>query len=565
MKFHQLFFAVASVSYFIHPADAALVAYEFNGVLLNGVANDPKTPLGMSIPKSSPISGRFYYETNTPKIEHNQTIGINSYPVAWYRQSIVGGLSGTIGSDTFSADSYFITVADNVPATSTSSLFDTVTIFFSNFSGSPEQPDAPFKVNDIDQTSSDFSIQLRGSASLYPTNELPTTLPIGNFPTRSVRVNDRDFPSELAITSVVSLILVPTPEPGSITILAMGLPAIFGLRRRMRGQKRGVPQSRSRSAFTLAELLVAIAIVGILVAILLPAISAARESARRSSCVNNIRQVGIALQNHEGAHKAFPAGARANIDLGTSWWVDLLPFLESTAVYESLDLKGINTGSVFFNTQNGPAIDRVLLSAMRCPSTPVEPFWPVNNYQVMMPSYVGISGSSDRGGFPESRNNDCCAYENPGRISGGGLLIANRAIRAKQVTDGLSSTLLVGECSDFAVTVQGKNRRVDGGFPLGWIAGTWAFGTPPNYAVSPAPPSWNITTVEYTPNMRAYEQPGIDDNRGANNPLLSAHPGGVNCAFADGSVHLLSDEIDVWILKRLATRDDGLAVSSFPN
>ena len=565
MKFHQLFFAVASICSFIQPAHGAIIAYDFTGVLINGVANDPKTPIGMSIPISSPISGRFYFETNTPKVEHSQTIGTNSYPIAWYRQSIVSGLSGTIGSNTYSADSYFITVADNVPATASSPLFDTVTIFFSNFSGSPEQPDSPFKANGIDQTSADFYIQLRGSPSLYSTNELPTTLPIGNFPTRSVRVNDRDFPAELSLFTVNSVTFVPTPEPQSITILAIGLPAFLSLTRRLRSRRREVPRYRSQSAFTLVELLVAIAIIGTLVAILLPAISAARESARRSSCINNIRQVGIALQNHESVHKALPVGARANIDLGTSWWVDLLPFLESTAVYERLDLKGINTGSVFFNTQNGPAIDRVLLSVMRCPSTPVEPFWPVNNYQVMMPSYVGISGSSDRGGFPESRINDCCAYKNPGRISGGGLLIANRAIRAKQVTDGLSSTLLVGETSDFAVTVQGKTRRVDGGFPLGWIAGTWAFGTPPNYALSPAPPSWNITTVEYTPNMRTYEQPGIDDNRGANNPLLSAHPGGVNCVFADGSVHLLSDEIDVWILKKLASRDDGLTVSSFPN
>jgi prepilin-type processing-associated H-X9-DG protein len=98
---------------------------------------------------------------------------------------------------------------------------------------------------------------------------------------------------------------------------------------------------------------------------------------------------------------------------------------------------------------------------------------------------------------------------------------------------------------------------------MGWLAGTRAVGTPPDYrlqgmaADALRPSSWNITTIRYSPNVSDYDLPGIDDDRGANNPLASPHPGGVNVLLLDGAVTMLHDDVELRVFKQLATRDDG--------
>jgi prepilin-type processing-associated H-X9-DG protein len=130
-------------------------------------------------------------------------------------------------------------------------------------------------------------------------------------------------------------------------------------------------------------------------------------------------------------------------------------------------------------------------------------------------------------------------------------------VRAKKVTDGLSHTLVVGECSARALSATHGESRIDGAFPNGWITGTTATGTPPTYHSGIAPPSWNITTMRYPINLRNYDLPGIDDNRGANNPLASEHPGGAHVLLADGAVQFRVNSTSVQVLKQLSTRDDG--------
>ncbi|MBL9123869.1 MAG: DUF1559 domain-containing protein [Planctomycetaceae bacterium] len=174
----------------------------------------------------------------------------------------------------------------------------------------------------------------------------------------------------------------------------------------------------------------------------------------------------------------------------------------------------------------------------------------------MMPHYVGIAGAARDADFAEQRWSKCCALPMDGEIAAGGLLIPNRAVKLRDILDGLSNTLLVAEASDFGASANGKQRRFDGGYPTGWIAGTAAGGTPPNYDGSFIRPSWNITTIRYPINYRTYPAPGIDENHGPNNPLLSAHRGGVNALLADGSVRFLVDATATLTLKRLATRDD---------
>jgi prepilin-type N-terminal cleavage/methylation domain-containing protein/prepilin-type processing-associated H-X9-DG protein len=324
------------------------------------------------------------------------------------------------------------------------------------------------------------------------------------------------------------------------------------------------PRLQGRNGFTLGEVLVVMAVIAVLVALLLPAISAARESARRISCCNNLKQIGLALQNHASARNALPVGARSSEFLaGISWWVDVAPFLEETAIYCKLDRKGSSAGMILFNAQNAAAVDKLIINAMYCPSSPFEPLRNVGTIQVMMPSYVGISGASSHDAFVESRVSSCCLPKNKGEISGGGLLVPNRAIRLRQIDDGLSNTLVVGECSDYAWNSQGTALRIDGGYPNGWLTGTSVLGTPPHYHPSElAPPSWNITTIRYAPNMRDYDRDGIDNNRGANNPLVSPHPGGVHGLFADGSVRLISEEVELIVLKSWATRNDGNIVNA---
>jgi prepilin-type N-terminal cleavage/methylation domain-containing protein/prepilin-type processing-associated H-X9-DG protein len=324
--------------------------------------------------------------------------------------------------------------------------------------------------------------------------------------------------------------------------------------------------------FTLSEVLVVAAIIGLLVALLLPAIQASRESSRRCACANNVKQVGLALLSHESAHGTLPIGARSNAPadsattMGTAWWADVLPFLEGSSVYDRLELNTPNSGFLPLHPHNTAVVHNFLLQSAFCPSSLIPPLKAVAGAQVTMPSYVGISGSTSHEGFAEVRVNVCCAPQMTGEISAGGVLIPNQTVRIRQVTDGLSKTMVVGECSDFAFNTQGVAYRIDGGHTGGWLIGTRASGTPPNYTTSssstsgPNSPSWNIVTIRYPINTREYERPGINDSHGANNPLVSAHPGGVNVALLDGSQRFLSDDADLSMLKSLATRDDNSAL-----
>jgi len=320
--------------------------------------------------------------------------------------------------------------------------------------------------------------------------------------------------------------------------------------------------SRGR-AFTLVELLVVIAIIGILCALLLAAVQSAREAARRVSCQNNLKQIGLALCSFQSATQEYPIGARQNVTFGHSWWVSILGHMEQKPLAERFDTQSPNNGWLLMHPGNAQAVDNVIIETMLCPSSRLPPLKREGRVMVMMPSYVGISGASSDSRFPEDRVNACCVPANDGEISGGGVLIPNRAIRPRNVSDGIERTLAVAEASDFARDSRGIEWRIDGGFPLGWATGTRAQGTPPNYDDGTGRPSYNITTVRYPPNMRHYGRPGVDDNRGPNNPLISSHAGGVNGLMLGGSVQFLPADIDLTVLRSLATRDDGRLVEEF--
>ncbi len=316
------------------------------------------------------------------------------------------------------------------------------------------------------------------------------------------------------------------------------------------------------SAFSLVELMVVVAILGLLVALLLPAVQAARESSRGMSCRNNLKQIGLAFVNYESVHRELPKGAEGRFDrtlfpasmFGFSWWVQVLPHLEQTAIIEQLDRTGANVGSPLVNAHNKTVADGFAPAFMFCPSSPVEKFVSIGKAQIAAPSYAAISGASNEDGFEELRVSKCCRSD--GQISAGGVEVPNLVIRTAQIADGLSKTLLAGEQSDFAFTQTGQPKHVGSAFASGWLTGTHALNPPPNYDDWQIP-SYNLSTIRYHLNDHNYDQPGIYEDTGANNPLLSAHPGIVNLLFCDGSVHAVGDSLDIKVLKWAATRDNG--------
>lgn len=322
------------------------------------------------------------------------------------------------------------------------------------------------------------------------------------------------------------------------------------------------PILRSRPGFTLIELLVVIAVMSILMSLLLSAVHATREAGRRITCLSNLRQIGIALFHYNSTHQSFPAGTQLSTTnspqkgMGLSWIIETLPQIEEGNLYDKLDRYCDNAGSLQTRSSNGDLVDRYEISLMRCPSSPIPSLKAFGPYEVFMPSYVGISGAADGGGFQENRVSSLMG----GQISGGGILVPNRSICSAGISDGMSNTLLVGEISNYAYDSRGRNRRVDGGYDFGWLAGSAATGTPPQYnSEKPMfpPPSYNITTIRYPIGEQNFDLPGVNRSHGPNSPLLSAHSAGASVVFADGSARLLSTDTDVLTLKRLATRDDG--------
>lgn len=320
-----------------------------------------------------------------------------------------------------------------------------------------------------------------------------------------------------------------------------------------------------RYGFTLIELLVTIAITAVLVALILPAVQSAREAARKSSCSNNLRQIGLSLAGYAETHGTFPIGARAQRGVGPSWMVGLLPYLEQAAVFDRFDMNSPSNGLQSLpppiGSTNGARLSGIFLDVLRCPSSPLPRMIPTFSMNHQAASYVGISGASTDGAFPARRVSLCCALDGmKGHLSADGVLFPNGAVRPSEITDGTSFTAVVGEVSNYACRSNGVTYRTDGSYPNSWITGTSGIGTPPDYEgavpVVARPAAFNITTIRYSPNSK-YDQPGVRDNHGPNNPLSSAHVGGVQMLFVDGSVHFVSDSINLITLFQFAMRDDG--------
>lgn len=336
----------------------------------------------------------------------------------------------------------------------------------------------------------------------------------------------------------------------------------------------------ARSGFTLVELLVVIAIIGVLVALLLPAIQAAREAARRMSCSNNLHNIGLACVNHHDAKKYLPISigqwpeekdrngkwigpdggslSAANGGKGWSgkgWIVDILPFIEEQPRFDGI-MNGIKNSSAGFGARpaRGSGIGaieiRPLIEAqppfLSCPSDasarPSDRQWWWDGVMTATTSYKGClgdsvqtSGTADDSPFPDLGSKPDC--HNTADCNG--LIWRNtyyNPIPFRKVEDGTSKTFMVGEC----VVEQDYHSAAF------FADGDWATcGNPLNFFIVPA----TEEVIKAAPQwMQA---------RG----FKSLHPGGAQFVMADGSVHFFSESIDHNIYRGLATRDGGETVS----
>jgi prepilin-type N-terminal cleavage/methylation domain-containing protein/prepilin-type processing-associated H-X9-DG protein len=332
-------------------------------------------------------------------------------------------------------------------------------------------------------------------------------------------------------------------------------------------------EKKYRAGFTLVELLVVIAIIGILIALLLPAVQKAREAARRLQCANNLKQHGLGILNYENANGIFPPGGlNGKYSHGFSFWVRIMPYLEASRVLEELPEDA--SGWLPEESQEVINIFRgQFWPFLFCPSSEMEPFtlnWQFSGrwaaagkVNVMKATYAGIMGSvKHRSAEHQAFWKSSSAFDK-GILSWGGILIKEeqfysartglpefKSVSTRDVTDGTSNTMMIGEQSRKCYDANGFQDYVDcesgcgHGFQMGPSVGS-------------SERAFNLTAVMYGINERNYNLYGIEYNCGCNRPILSAHSGGAQVLLADGAVNFLEEGTDIGVLYNLADRDDG--------
>ena len=313
------------------------------------------------------------------------------------------------------------------------------------------------------------------------------------------------------------------------------------------------------SAFTLVELLVVIAIIGILVALLLPAVQAAREAARRSQCVNNLKQIALALVNHHDAKRRFPPGTYNYIDDypmppiyngkqdHRCWFHDLMPFVEDNPQYVEFEAFARTGQMVFYFTKSN-----IIVPTYVCPSDPTSPKVRSYNPGPSPPECFGFPGSLSQG---FSGNYAACSgdeFFNPGgdlqSVKQRGILYSASQTRIKDITDGTSHTALVSELVLTPDTLDNDSRGRYYNPSHGGVCFTTLY--PPNTTV---PDKINWVSFNPVPEAPAIGNTGAFD-RDMYSSARSLHPGGVNLAAADGSVHFVSNEVDPMAYKAWGSR-----------
>ncbi|MBA3482124.1 MAG: DUF1559 domain-containing protein [Pirellulales bacterium] len=298
---------------------------------------------------------------------------------------------------------------------------------------------------------------------------------------------------------------------------------------------------RRRTGFTLVELLVVIAIIGALIALLLPAVQASREAARKTHCINNLKQIGLALHNHLNANKNLPAGYVSRVlnngdDAGPGWaWgARLMPFLEQSPLFEMIDER------LAVNSYASTALRLKVVPGFICPSdSGLQGVINIPAYitktticQMASASYVGSAGTVR----PTCK---LC------RDQFDGVFGRNHPVEPREIEDGLSQTLAIGErATDWA------NAALWGVVPNSILLDNQR---PGKFAAGPAYVLG--TTFKYGFNICDDETIDTDSTSYAES-FGSVHPSGCNFAFCDGGVRFVVETVDPGVMNALATRSN---------
>jgi prepilin-type N-terminal cleavage/methylation domain-containing protein len=306
------------------------------------------------------------------------------------------------------------------------------------------------------------------------------------------------------------------------------------------------PCARPRG-FTLVELLVVIAIIGILVALLLPAVQAARESARRSQCQNNLKQLGLAILNHESAQRMLPTSVNPWSDRceykggdlnGVGWILKTLPYMEQVQLYDQFEAAGAFEGNMLGANLglNRPDCQKLMstpLPAVNCPSDQTSLAPSTNQYQwldiaVTLTNYKGVIGDTK---LPSSIHKGTEPDQHTGNDFNGviGPCTYRVPVKLKSITDGQSRTLMVGE----DVPIDNRHSAAY------YSNGDWSSCHGPlNYFPNPDAPT------------RGSDWQDVMTFR-------SLHPAGAQFCMADGSVQFLEESMEHDVYRAMATRNGG--------
>ncbi len=301
------------------------------------------------------------------------------------------------------------------------------------------------------------------------------------------------------------------------------------------------------TGFTLIELLVVISIIGVLIALLLPAVQAAREAARRVQCTNNLKQLALGTHNYESANGCFPMGSPLSIATFNSGWfkvgdyvqnhsviVAMLPHLELQSLYNTVNFSaGIHLAANL-------TVQRTQTNSFLCPSD--SRAWqidqpdmgsidfPLSLFRVAHSSYSACTGTWHH----EAEGPNSTPSQATLSAQDNGVFYTNSHTRMAEITDGTSNTLLLGE------------RRMEEKYATDW--NWWYSGTMGDglfETMAPINPWRVVQPSAGAPGGPISGPPNFEDFAYLN-AASSRHPGGANFAFADGSVRFLKETIDCW-------------------